>query len=201
MTKRLCMKSRIKIQVLFEQGKSISDIASELRITLRTVYKWSKRENMNDIPRRKTVVNKDIKDKICQAKGKIGYSSRLMALELNKEFHVDISHTKVNKLMNDLIGKPYKVQNTYKLSKFDKARRLEFAMYIKDNNIKGTEIMFSDEKLFMYSNKLNSQTSRVRCGNEASKEEINELKYNEEKKPLSIIIAYRIFFVSSSYHP
>ena len=83
----------------------------------------------------------------------------------------------MNKWLNKLINKPKKATTTFILEDKDKDKRIQFANWIKDNNIKGKSIFFTDEKRFILNSPLNRQTNQIRLDNEG----VNQYKIKKGK--------------------
>ena len=75
-------------------------------------------------------------------------SSRQLSKDIKKKFHIDISHGTINLWLKKLLKKPIKAKKTFYLREKDKIRRLEFYDMIREKNISGKDIFFTDEKRF-----------------------------------------------------
>jgi len=63
--------------------------------------------------------------------------------------------------LSKLFKKPIKAKKTFSLREKDKNKRLEFLKMLKQNNIYGKDIFFTDEKRFILNPTLNRQTNQI----------------------------------------
>lgn len=101
--------------------------------------------------------------------GKDGASCRLIANTLNKEFQTQVHYTNVNKMLKKNLSKPIKAKNTFLLNDVQKQKRVKFCEWVIENQLKGEDIFFTDEKRFYLHKPMNSQTNKIRLSKSNSK--------------------------------
>ena len=149
------------MQVEFSLGTKVSDIAKKFNVTEQTVRKWAKRENVFDKKRkRQTMLKKHHKDfifKLASGKfsGRDNASVRKITQKLRGKFKIDVSKFPVQKFLKEKLSKPIKAQKTFFMNPSDKANRKRFCKYLKENNIKGENVFFTDEKIFNLNGPMN----------------------------------------------
>ena len=84
-------------------------------------------------------------------------------------FHNKIAKTTLHNFIRAHFGKPYKLRKKPYLKKEHIIKRKQFANYIKENNIKGSEIFFTDEKIFLLDFLPNKQTNQIRLSDSMKK--------------------------------
>lgn len=163
-------KKRSAIQILSKKYPNLKnrEIAKIVGTSSMTVSRWKDKETFIDkIRKRRNKMSKDIKNFIIKkARNKFTginkASSRKIAFAIKKKFDVHVSHGTINLWLAKLLKKPIKAKKTFYLRKKDKNRRLEFLNYLKQNNISGKDIFFTDEKRFILNPALNPQTNQIR---------------------------------------
>jgi transposase len=182
------------MQVEYSLGTKISEIAKKFEVTEQTVRKWIKRDNIFDKKRvRQSKLKKQHKDyifKLASGKfsGKDNASVRKITKKLCHKFKINISTFTVHKFLKEKLSKPIKAQKTFFLNPRDFETRKRFAKYVIDNNIKGEDVFFTDEKIFSLDGPLNPATNKIRlCKKDREKlrngnEEICNKVYRPAKK-------------------
>ena len=105
-------------------------------------------------------------------------SSTKLRRKLN--FDKKISRTTLHRFVNHHFGKPYKLRVKPKIKKEHILKRKEFCDYIKSENIKGDDIFFTDEKIFVLEWVPNKQTNQVRL-TKLMKRKLNQNDEEAEK--------------------
>jgi transposase len=163
----------------FDKTLTIRQIALKFNVTVATVMKWKKRSFVTDAVRnRKTKLkSKHIEFIKKMADGKYTgieqASSRQIAYKLQRKFNRNlkkmvftICHSTVNKVLNKVLCRPRKAKTTFKLTDQNKDKRIELIQWVKDNNVKGKDIFFTDESRFLLDTPLNAQTNQIRFNKE-----------------------------------
>jgi len=171
-------KKRSAIQILAKENPNLKnkEIAKIVGTSIMTVCRWKNEMQFNDKKRkRKSKLSKNIKNFIIKKAsnkftGVNKASTRKLSLEINKEFNISVSHSTINIWLRKLLKKPIKAKKTFFLRKKDKRRRMEFLEMIKEKNITGQNIFFTDEKRFILNPPLNSQTNQIRLNSKGFKE-------------------------------
>jgi hypothetical protein len=148
---------------------TIKQIAERYGVAVRTVQKWKERDSVVRKKRvcKKKKINHQMKIFLkahCASKftGVDGASSRKMAAKLRARFRIRVSHSTVNKTLNSILSKPINAGSTFILTPENKMERVEFIKWIKENNIRGRDILFTDEKIFRLHVQLNPQLNKMR---------------------------------------
>jgi len=169
---------------------TLNQIAEKFKVSKMTVIKWKKRDYVNAKERnRKCKANKRhiafIK-KMGDGKytGIEQASCRMIAAKLIRHFNKGLKSIKfslgkstVNKILNQVLSKPRKTKQTFRLYKKDKIKRIDFIKYIKQMQINGKDIFFTDESRFLLDTPLNPQTNQIRF----NQEDLAKLRSGEEK--------------------
>lgn len=173
-------KKRFQIQVLFNNGFKVNEIAQELDVSRSTVYKWAKKDSIRDEPRtgRPTKLTPTTKKRIDEEmKDKLGTSARECARVLNfgsdyKARKKKISATTVvNYLHTQPWGRSYKIKKTTMLSRKNISDRLQFIAYCDQNGyldpksrgkVLRANILFTDESPVLLHPEPNRQNLRIR---------------------------------------
>ena len=174
----LRQKRRSAIQILAKENPKMKnkDIAIIVGSSNMTVSRWKNRINFSDQKRkRKSKLSKAIKNFLLKkASNKFTginkASSRRLNLEIKRKFNVSVSHVTINNWLRKLLKRPIKAKKTFFLRQKDKNRRLEFLDMIKEKNLSGKDIFFTDEKRFILNPALNKQTNQIRLNAEGFKE-------------------------------
>ena len=186
----------VKLSILGYKIKKISEI---LQIKPSLAWKWSHFERFKGKGERKSKFTEEEKKFLCkQADGKIsdleGASSRKLKELFSEKFNKKISHTTINSILNNGLSTPLRIINTFLLTKEHEEKRINFAKYILENNIKSDKILFTDECRVVLFPKINKSTNVIRFNSEDRKmrwkPEIQQKRANEIPKfEQSIMIA------------
>jgi hypothetical protein len=151
---------------------TIKKIASKYNVSVSTVRRWKNRTTPLLIKRiRKSKMNAKIKKFMVKYAGnKIRASSRSIASKIRRRFRLDVCHTTVNKWLNLTLFRPRRIREAFRLSIENMGSRRFFCDYLMENNIKGEEIFFNDEKIFNLESPLNPQINRVRHTKKCNKD-------------------------------
>jgi transposase len=148
---------------------TVRQMAEKFGVSTRTVQKWKVRDSSRRKKRvqKSSKVTKDIKRFLvenCQNKfsGIDGASCRKMSAKIAKHFNVSLSKSTVNTYLNRLIGKPMNAGKTFFLSPENKEVRRNFAQWIIEKDLKGRDIIFTDEKIFRLHQEVNTQINKIR---------------------------------------
>ena len=190
-------KIYLRIQIIndYLKGMSLTKIAKEEKCTIKTVKKWidkykdfkNKNEgefNFSSQARKRKIsipfkVQKYIIKK-CSNKstgGKDGISLNYLLSQINKcsslrkrlNFHGKISKTSLHRFIHYKFGRPYKLRKKPKIKPEHIIQKKNFAQYILEKEIKGNEIFFTDEKIFLLDFIPNKQTNQVRLSSSMKK--------------------------------
>jgi transposase len=177
----------LTIRELLKNGMKPKEVAQKLNTSLQLVYKWRKRDPLEPRKQRKGKLKRN-HIKMLKKLGADKYtginhaSSRMIAYKLNRLFGrgrktFNVSHSTVNTYLNRCLSKPRKVRKVFYLSEEQRKRRLEFAEYIVRNNIKGSDLFFTDESQMNFCIPLNKSTNRIRL----TKKSLKELKLGKKE--------------------
>ena len=183
---------RAGIQIDRKMNKTIQQIADKYGVCVATVQKWKDRDYIKEPKRkRKTKFNKYVKNFMYKlaANKFTGYekaSSRKIARRIAGKFKIKIGHTTVNNYLRTMLKKPRRAQKTFICTSNFKEQRLEFANYLKENDITGGQIFFTDEKRFTLEIKPNPQVNQIRLTKKWYKKMMagDEKIYEKVHKPL-----------------
>ena len=109
-------------------------------------------------------------------------SAKNIAIQFSNKFHETISKSSVNNFLLKKFGKSYRGVNSILLTEEHIHQRLEFSNEIINNNIKSSDIIFTDECRIVLFPKVNPK--------------INVIKLNENDKKIFLLmksIRKRIF--------
>ena len=184
---KLCkeaLRGAIKFDCMYST-LSMRQIANKYQVNLSTVQTWKKRDFVTDKKKiRKPKAQRKHIDFIKNlGDGKYTgiqqASARQIAYKLNEHFNrglkklqFSLSYSTVNKILNRELSKPRKTRTTFKLRTKDKVSRVSLIQYLKDNNLGGENIFFTDECRFLLDTPLNPQTNQIRF----NKEDLKKLK-------------------------
>ena len=171
-------KKRSVIQVLATKYPNLKnkEIAKIIGTSSMTVSRWKNRTSFTDKKRKRpTKMSKIIKNYLIrkaknQFTGINNASTRKLSQEIKRKFNIDVSHVTINFWLQKILKKPIKAKKTFYLRNKDKRRRLEFLEMIKQKNISGKDIFFTDEKRFILNSPLNRQTNQIRLDNKGFQE-------------------------------
>ena len=104
----------------------------------------------------------------------INFNKRLRK-KLN--FQKKICKTTLHNFIRAHFGKPYKIRKKPYFKREHLVKRKKFADYIIENNIKGSDIFFTDEKIFLIDFFPNKQTNQIRLSDDMKK----KLRQGKEK--------------------
>jgi hypothetical protein len=149
---------------------TIKSLATKYDLKYTTVRRWKDRTTTTITKKtgqRRTKYNQTIKRHIYKLAankftGAEQASSRKIMFKIRRKFKVDITHATVNNYLRKMLKKPRRAQKTFVITSDYKEKRLEFSKYIKENNIKGNQIFFTDEKRFYSHVKMNPQVNQIR---------------------------------------
>lgn len=172
------------IQVMCDRSSlTLKQISETLGVSIPTVQKWKNRESTKSKTRKrkgklsfevKRFIYKQAKDKFT---GIEHASSRKLANRVNRKFKLDVCHSTINNYLRKAFKRPRRARTTFKLTDINKDSRKRFAAYILENNIKGRDIFFTDEKRFLLDTPLNPQSNQIRL----CKKSYNKLKAGDQK--------------------
>jgi hypothetical protein len=126
-----------------ETKMTIKSLATKYKLKYTTVRRWKDRSTTTIIKKtgqRRTKYNQNIKRHIYKLAankftGAEQASSRKIMFKIRRKFKVDITHASVNNYLRKMLKKPRRAQKTFVITNDYKEQRLEFAKYIKENNI------------------------------------------------------------------
>jgi transposase len=155
---------RIKIQTLWKEGHSVSDIARKLKCTRNTVYKWNTANEDAILSQQRPGRPKIIKKSICKklvkhVEGNLRKSSRKSARWLQQKHGVSISHDTVLRELKKAGLKPYVPQTVPLLDSKQQAKRRKFARNFAHHDWEST--LMSDESDFPLFPRVNPKNERV----------------------------------------
>ena len=107
-------------------------------------------------------------------------SARNIAIQFSNKFHEIISKSSVNNFLLKKFGKPYRGMNSILLTEEHIHQRLEFSNEIINNNIKSSDIIFTDECRIVLFQKVNPKINVIRL-NENDKKNIHTYEVNKKK--------------------
>lgn len=157
-------------------GWSLRKIERTLSFSRTSIRIWINRPDLQPKKRvkKKLKVTQEIKDFCCElAKnkwtGKDGASCRKITTVVNKEFNTNLHYTTINSILRKSLSRPIKCKNTFLLNEKQKEKRLLFCKWVIDNQVKGDDIFFTDEKRFYLHKPMNRQTNKIRLSKSNSK--------------------------------
>ena len=180
---------RIKIINDYLKGMTLTNIAKEEKCTIKTAKKWidkyKESENKADFDfssqkrKRKISIPYNVQKYIirkCSNKstgGKDGISLNYLLSQINKcsnlrkklNFHGKISKTSLHRFIHYKFCKPYKLRKKPMIKPEHIIQKKKFSKYILEEKIKGDDIFFTDEKIFLLDFMPNKQTNQVRLSN------------------------------------
>lgn len=176
-------------------GKNITvrDIAKTLGVSPVTVLKW---KNQNTIRKKKTSKRKSkfnqeidrfiLKHSSNKLTSSEGASCRKISKLIKKKFKISMAPKTVARHMTKLLHKPLRTKKTFVLSQKHKDQRYQFALFLQQNNIKGKDIFFTDEKIWPLHTKPNPSTEKIRFSKKNYQKYMNgdNNLYEKVNKPL-----------------
>ena len=178
--------NRITIVRLTQKGVSQSEIKKILGVSRALVSKWAnyqkrKPKTMGRPPK----FSEEQKEFIYQtAEGKMTIinkvSARNIAFQFSNKFNETISKSSVNNFLFEKYGKPYRGVNSILLTEEHIKQRFEFSNEIIKNEIKSSDIIFTDECRIVLFPKVNPKINVIRL-NENDKNNIHTYEVNKKK--------------------
>ena len=178
--------NRITIVRLTQKKIPQSEIRKLLDVSKALVSKWAnydkRKPKTMGRPPKFTDEQKDFIYKTSEGKMAIinKVSARNIAIQFSNKFHETISKSSVNNFLLKKFGKPYRGVNSILLTEEHIHQRLEFSNEIINNNIKSSDIIFTDECRIVLFPKVNPKINVIRL-NENDKKNIHTYEVNKKK--------------------
>ena len=162
------------------------EIKNMFKVSKSLVYKWANYDKIEPKKMgRPPKFSEEQKEYIYQmSDGKMtiihNASSRKIANQFENKFNQTISKTYINNLLYKRFGSPYRGINSILLTDDHISQRLEFSKQIIENNIKSSDILFTDECRIVLFPKVNPKINVIRF-NENDKKNIYTYEVNKKR--------------------
>ena len=105
-----------------------------------------------------------------------------MTEKINEKFQTELSKSTVQRYLKRVLSKAFKIRKSFTLTEANIKERFEFCRDLIENNIKGKDILFTDEKKFYLHKPMNKGTNYMRLTKEYQK-----LKVEGDSKVLKLL--------------
>jgi len=172
---KLAIRGYIRMQS--RKGISAYSLSKELNMDPKTVRRWRNHSNgiFNKKHNRKSIFIPAIYDRAIElAKDKLTGVDKASAFQISKQLRREFGlftrtprKRMVSKWLRKFYGPALRIRHTFVLTEKHKLDRKKFTQMIIENEIKGKDIMFTDEKKFVLTPHFNKSTNKIRLSEES----------------------------------